>query len=237
MEKRRKRVICSARTAAHLPPMTHPTPRPQAVIFDFGGVLIDLDMPAMTSAFHALGIPDVPRLFSLYQAAPAFIDLEVGTLAPAAFAEALRRETGLAFDDDRLFQAWNALLGHYRLPSLAFVRELGQALPVYLYSNTNIIHFQRFQETLRETTAYPSLDALFRKAYYSHQMGMRKPHPEGYLHILKENGLQAGNTLFVDDNADNIAGAAAVGLMTHHLQTTERIEQALAWLTRHEPLT
>jgi FMN phosphatase YigB (HAD superfamily) len=215
--------------------MTPPIPRPKAVIFDFGGVLLDLDMPAMTEAFHALGIPDVPRLFSLYQAAPAFIDLEVGTIDPTTFAEALRHETGLAFDDDSLFQAWNALLGSYRLPSLDFVRRLGNDLPVYLYSNTNIIHYERFQQTLRDTTDLPSLDALFQKAYYSHQMGMRKPHPEGYLHILRENDLPPDTTLFVDDNADNIAGAAAVGLRTHHLQPEERIEQALAWLTADEP--
>jgi putative hydrolase of the HAD superfamily len=217
--------------------MTPTIPRPKAVIFDFGGVLIDLDMPGMTAAFHALGIPDVPRLFSLYQAAPAFIDLEIGTTGPSAFADALRRETGLAFDDDSLFQAWNALLGPYRLPSLDFVGQLATTLPVYLYSNTNIIHFERFQQILRDTTGLPSLNALFQKAYYSHQMGMRKPHPEGYLHILRENGLEAGTTLFVDDNADNIAGAAAVGLMTHHLQPEERIEEALAWLTREQPLT
>jgi putative hydrolase of the HAD superfamily len=61
-------------------------------------------------------------------------------------------------------------------------------------------------------------------------MGMRKPHPEGYLHILADQGLKASETLFVDDNADNIAGAQAVGLMTHHLQPEERIETALAWL-------
>jgi len=217
--------------------MTPPIPRPKAVIFDFGGVLLDLDMPAMTEAFHALGIPDVPRLFSLYQAAPAFIDLEVGTIDPAAFAQALRRETGLAFDDDSLFQAWNALLGGYRLPSLDFVRRLGNTLPVYLYSNTNIIHYERFQQTLRDTTDLPSLDALFQKAYYSHRMGMRKPHPEGYLHILRDNDLLPETTLFVDDNADNIAGAAALGIRTHHLQPEERIEQALAWLTDDEALT
>jgi putative hydrolase of the HAD superfamily len=210
--------------------MTTPYPRPSAVIFDFGGVLIDLDMAAMKLAFHDLGLPDIEAHFSLLRADPVFIELEVGRVDPASFAETLRLKTGLGFDDTQAFDAWNALLGPYRTRSLSFVEQLGGTLPVYLYSNTNIIHFDRFQQTIRETTAYPSLDSLFRRAYYSHEMGMRKPHAEGYLHILKENGLEAGSTLFVDDNADNIAGAAAVGLMTHHLQPEERIEQALAWL-------
>lgn len=217
--------------------MTHPAAPPKAVLFDFGGVLLDLDMPAMTRAFEALGITAVEELFSLHRYSPAFIDLEVGTIDPAAFAAALRRQTGLAFDDESLFQAWNALLGGYRLGSLAFVEKLGMAMPVYLYSNTNIIHYRRFQQVIREVTPYPHLDTLFRKAYYSHEMGMRKPHPEGYQHILAENGLEARTTLFVDDNADNIAGAAAVGLQTHHLQSTERIEEALAWLLAGPELT
>lgn len=210
--------------------MTTPPPNPRAVIFDFGGVLINLDMPAMKRAFHALGLPDIESHFSLLRADPVFIELEVGRVDPADFAAALRLKTGLGFDDAQAFDAWNALLGPYRTQSLSFVEQLGRTRPVYLYSNTNIIHYDRFQQTIRETTAYPSLNALFRRAYYSHQMGMRKPHAEGYLHILNENGLEAGSTLFVDDNADNIAGAAAVGLMTHHLQPEERIEEALAWL-------
>jgi FMN phosphatase YigB (HAD superfamily) len=215
--------------------MTTPPPRPRAVIFDFGGVLIDLDMPAMKRAFQSLGIPDIEALFSLYRADTVFLELEVGRVDPAAFAAALRLKTGLDFDDGQAFEAWNALLGPYRRSSLSFVEQLGGILPVYLYSNTNIIHYERFQQTIRETTDYPSLDALFRRAYYSHEMGMRKPHPEGYLHILRENGLEAGTTLFVDDNADNIAGAADVGLMTHHLQPEERIESVLAgWITQDD---
>ncbi|MBM3442346.1 MAG: HAD family phosphatase [Bacteroidetes bacterium] len=210
--------------------MTPAIVQPKAVIFDFGGVLLDLDLPAMTLAFEALGVTSVEALFSLHRYSPAFIDLEIGAIDPATFATALRRQTGLSFDDESLFQAWNALLGGYRLRSLSFVEQLGAAMPVYLYSNTNLIHYRRFQQEIREATPYPHLDVLFRKAYYSHEMGMRKPHPEGYQHILQENGLKPQTTLFVDDNADNIAGAAAVGLQTHHLQSTEIIEDALAWL-------
>lgn len=241
MEKQGKRVICMddprIPKPAIPPPMTNTYPRPKAVIFDFGGVLLDLDMPRMTQAFQHLGIPDVQRIFSLYRADPVFIDLEVGRIDPAGFAASLRRTTGLDFGDQALFDAWNALLGPYRTHSLAFVERLGDTLPVYLYSNTNLIHQLDFQRTIRETTPYPSLDALFRKAYYSHEMGMRKPHPEGFLHILDAQGLHAADTLFVDDNADNIAGAAAVGLRTHHLQPEERVEQALAWLINGDTLT
>ncbi|NDC78484.1 MAG: hypothetical protein EBZ67_11515, partial [Chitinophagia bacterium] len=70
------------------PTMTTPAPRPHAVIFDFGGVLIDLDMPAMKLAFQSLGVPDIEALFSLYRADPVFIELEVGRVDPAGPAAA-----------------------------------------------------------------------------------------------------------------------------------------------------
>jgi glucose-1-phosphatase len=204
--------------------------KPSAVIFDFGGVLLNLDLDSTFRAFANLGIPDFKRLFTLYHASPVFLDLEIGKVEPKAFADAISMEIGRPLPEQEVFDAWNAMLADFRLESLAFVDKLRQTTPTFLYSNTNIIHYEVFQKRIAETTPYAHLNDLFHRAYYSHEMGMRKPHPEGYLHILADQGLTAAETLFVDDNADNIAGAQAVGLMTHHLQPEERIETALAWL-------
>jgi putative hydrolase of the HAD superfamily len=204
--------------------------QPSAVIFDFGGVLLDLDLDSTAKAFAALGIPDFKRLFTLYHASPVFLDLEIGKTDPKAFAEGIMREIGHSVSEQEVFDAWNTILGDFRKESLAFVDRLRKTMPVFLYSNTNIIHYEVFQQKIAETTPYAHLNDLFHRAYYSHEMGMRKPHPEGYLHILEQEGLMAADTLFVDDNLDNILGAQSVGLMTHHLQSEERIETALSWL-------
>ena len=204
--------------------------KPSAVIFDFGGVLLNLDLDSTLQAFARLGIPDFKKLFTLYHASPVFLDLEIGKVEPAAFAEGISKEIGRPLPEQEVFDAWNAMLADFRQESLAFVDRLRQTMPTFLYSNTNIIHYEVFQKRIAETTPYAHLNDLFHRAYYSHEMGMRKPHPEGYLHILNEQGLKASETLFVDDNADNIAGAQAVGLLTHHLQPDERVETALAWL-------
>lgn len=204
--------------------------KPSAVIFDFGGVLLNLDLDSTFRAFADLGIPDFKRLFTLYHGSPVFLDLEIGKVEPKTFAEAIIQEIGRPVPEQEIFDAWNAMLADFRQESLFFVDRLRQIMPTYLYSNTNIIHYEVFQRRISETTPYHHLNDLFLRAYYSHEMGMRKPHPEGYLHILNEQGLKASDTLFVDDNADNIAGAKAVGLMTHHLQPEERVETALAWL-------
>ena len=213
-----------------VPYLYHMKQKPSAVIFDFGGVLLNLDLDSTLQAFARLGIPDFKKLFTLYHASPVFLDLEIGKVDPKAFAEGISKEIGRPLPEQEVFDAWNAMLADFRLESLAFVDRLRQTTPTFLYSNTNIIHYEVFQRRIAETTPYQHLNDLFHRAYYSHEMGMRKPHPEGYLHILADQGLTASETLFVDDNADNIAGAQAVGLMTHHLQPEERIETALAWL-------
>jgi HAD superfamily hydrolase (TIGR01509 family) len=204
--------------------------RPDALVFDFGQVLIDLDMDRAKGSFAALGIPDLDAMFSLLKADPLFIGLEVGEVDASSFHASVREMSGTDVSGKAIDEAWNSLLADYRVESLRFVDRLRQRMPVYLYSNTNAIHYEAFQRTLRETTPYRRLEDLFTRAYFSHTMGMRKPGPEGYLHIIAENGLDPARTLFVDDHPDNIRGAADVGLQTHRLLAGERVETLLAHL-------
>ena len=202
----------------------------RAVIFDLGGVLINLAPERTRTAFEQLGIVDFDRLFTVYHATPLFDRLETGHVSPAEFIGALRNELPEGVPNEAIVDAWNAMLLDFRIESLRFVESLNAKLPVFLFSNTNLIHHASFQQTLRETTPYPALDALFRKSYYSHEIGHRKPDPGGYLHILDEQGLVAQETLFVDDNARNIEGAGAVGLQTLQLHAGEMVEDKLSQL-------
>jgi putative hydrolase of the HAD superfamily len=202
----------------------------RAVIFDLGGVLINLAPERTRLAFEQLGIRDFDRLFTVYHATPLFDQLETGHVSPLEFLDALKKELPEGVTDQAIVDAWNAMLLDFRLDSLRFVEQLNARMPVFLYSNTNIIHYASFLQTLRETTPYASLDMLFRKAYYSHEIGHRKPDAGGYLHILEEQGMEAQHTLFVDDNTRNIEGAGAVGLQTLQLHPGETVEEKLSRL-------
>ena len=122
------------------------------------------------------------------------------------------------------------MLLDFRLESLDFVKQLKELYPTFLFSNTNIIHYKSFQQTIKETTPYSSMDELFHKAYYSHEIGRRKPVVEAYRYIITEKNLDAGQTLFIDDNKDNIRGAKEAGLQTLHLLPGERVEKVLSYL-------
>ncbi len=206
----------------------------KAVIFDLGGVLINLAPDRTRQAFIDLGIPHFDELFTVFKATPLFDKLETGHNEPADFIKNLQLESGIELEPDQIVSAWNAMLLDFRQPSLAFIHELKNKMPVFLFSNTNRIHYESFELSFRNSTSYTHLNDLFKKAYYSHEIGHRKPHMEGFLHILNDQNLEPETTLFVDDNEANIKGAQTAGLLTHLLLPEESIEEVLGFLVSPE---
>jgi glucose-1-phosphatase len=201
----------------------------QSIIFDLGGVLINLDPERTRQSFIKLGIPHFDELFTVYKATQLFDDLETGKVDPDTFIKTLQKESSGAAEKD-IVDAWNAMLLDFRLESLHFVNQLKAQYQTFLFSNTNIIHYNAFQQTVKETTPYDSVDQLFHKAYYSHDIGFRKPDVGAYRYIIAEKGLDAGQTLFIDDNKFNIEGAREAGLQTKQLLPGERVEKVLGYL-------
>ena len=201
-----------------------------SIIFDLGGVLINLDPERTRQSFIKLGTPHFDQLFTVYKATQLFEDFETGHVDAETFIKTLHKETASGTTDQDIIDAWNAMLLDFRIESLHFVNLLKEKYPTFLFSNTNIIHFKAFQQTIKDTTPYSSVDDLFHKAYYSHEIGLRKPVVDAFRYIITEKKLEAGQTLFVDDNKDNIEGARTAGLQTLHLLPGERIEKVLSYL-------
>jgi glucose-1-phosphatase len=202
----------------------------QSIIFDLGGVLINLDPERTRQSFIKLGTPHFDKLFTVYKATQLFDDLETGRVTAETFVKTLQKETAKGTTEQDIIDAWNAMLLDFRLESLHFVNQLKDKYATFLFSNTNIIHYKSFQQTIKDTTPYSSVDDLFQKAFYSHEIGWRKPVVDAYRYIITEKDLDAGLTLFIDDNKDNILGAKEAGLQTLHLLPGERIENVLSFL-------
>lgn len=196
----------------------------EAIIFDFGGVLFDIDFSRTNKAFTDIGVKDFERMYSQRHANPLFQHLEEGKINEPEFYDAFRKATGLTLIDDQIKNAWNALLLSFRKEALNTLKHLKSKYKLYLLSNTNYIHHLHFNKIYKEEIGEGSLDDYFDKAYYSQQIGFRKPGKEAYEHVLKENNLTASKTLFIDDSIQNIEGAKAVGLQTIFLKDGMRIE-------------
>jgi putative hydrolase of the HAD superfamily len=188
------------------------------IIFDLGGVFLNIDFSKTEKAFIELGVDQFSEMFTQHHSNDLFVLLETGTISPEAFYEAFRKGTGTDLSDEIIKTAWNALLLDFRTPSLEWLKQIKNKYRIFLFSNTNKIHHDAFIESYRQQTGHADFDAFFEKAYYSQNMGMRKPNPEPFLHILKEQNLVAVETLFIDDTIKNIEAAKALGMQTVHLQ-------------------
>lgn len=194
------------------------------IIFDLGGVLLDIDYRKSMEAFEHLGLQHFETMFSQFKADELFEHLETGAVSEQAFYAAIRQRTALPITDQQIDHAWNALILDFRLQSLAFLETLSTQYNIYLLSNTNSIHLRYFKRLFTEQTGKPSLDAYFSKAWYSNEIGLRKPGKEVFEFVLRQENLQSEETLFIDDTSVNIEAAAQLGIKTHLLLPAERIE-------------
>jgi len=184
------------------------------ILFDLGGIFLDIDYQKTEQAFVDLGVKNFGQLFSQHFSNTLFESLETGKIAPDDFYEAFRKETKTDVSNQAIKTAWNAMLLDFPTERLQWLEQIGQQYPVYLYSNTNLIHYQSFIKDFTNQFPDKHFNDYFRKAYYSHELGLRKPYPESYLKIMELENIDPKETLFIDDTPKNIEGAKAAGLQT-----------------------
>ena len=187
------------------------------IIFDLGGVILDIDIPKTKRAFEALGVSNIDEFFGIGKAASIFKEQEVGSISDDDFIAQLGEMGGRSLQREDVIAAWNAMLIRFPEERIALLKKLRQRYKLFLFSNTNAIHLKAFHKMFREQFG-SSLDDLFDKVYYSHVMGVRKPDEKSFRFILEDSRLNASETLFVDDAGINIEGAERVGLKTLYLE-------------------
>jgi len=194
------------------------------IIFDLGGVLLNIDFQKSVTAFKKLGVENFDEMFSQFKADELFEKLEIGNISEPDFYAAIKKRTAGNISGTQIESAWNALLLDFRTESLKFLEKLSANYKLYLLSNTNSIHLKCFKQLFTRETGKPSFDSYFIKAWYSNEIGLRKPNADIFEFVLQEENMLAAETLFVDDTLTNIETAAKLGFKTHHLLPTERIE-------------
>ena len=192
------------------------------IIFDLGGVILDLDFERMTHQFHKLGISEFEDYFTLKKQADFFEALELGLITPEEFCDRLRKEAKVDVENEAIEEAWNLILKDFSSERMDYLERISEKYNIFLFSNTNSIHAKCFEKRCLEQTGR-TLDSYFDQVFYSHDLHLRKPDEEAFAEVLGRSGLQAVETLFIDDNAANIAGAHKAGLQTIHLQKPQTL--------------
>lgn len=186
------------------------------VIFDFGGVFLNIDFQRTFSAIENLCGKHFASLFPAGLSEPLLVQLETGRMSPADFRQQLRHRMGVGVDDAAIDVAWNAMLLDLPVHRIHLLRRVGENYRVFLLSNTNRIHYLKYNGDFRQFHGC-DFDDLFEKAYWSHELGLRKPDRACYEAVLSQSGLVAAETVFVDDSYPNVVGAVAAGLKAIHL--------------------
>ena len=191
------------------------------VIFDLGGVILNLDTDRTYHAFAAISGKNVNDLKSSAASADFFNQFERGTISDSQFRNNICRFLEVQAPDEIIDEAWNAMLLDLPTSRLDLLKLVGKQFRTFLLSNTNSIHLRSFQ--LIESVSKQPIDTYFEMAYYSHLLNMRKPDQEIYRYVLQANQLEASETLFLDDNLANLQGASAIGIHTVHIQHPDMI--------------
>jgi glucose-1-phosphatase len=188
------------------------------IIFDFGGVIIDIDFWLSINAFVKLGAENFDEIYSQSKQSRIFDDLDKGLINNDEFCKSLKRYLPCTVSPQQIIDAWNAILigiPEHRIHLLETVRKYYR---IFLLSNTNIIHYPVYIKDLQQKYGYKDLSELFEKVYLSFEAKMRKPDLAFFKLVLDENGLLPNETLFIDDSEQNLLPAAKLGLKTFFLK-------------------
>lgn len=194
--------------------MTQLPPGIRNIIFDLGGVILNLSVDTTLREMARLSGKSHQQVMEIFRAREEFLSFEKGIITEEEFRSALRDMYQLQCADAELDRCWNAMLLDIPVQKIGLLRQLQANYKTFLLSNTNAIHLRAFTRRLNEDHGLASLDELFHRVYYSQMLGMRKPDVEIYQHVLQESGLQPEETIFLDDNPDNIHGATKAGIHT-----------------------
>lgn len=191
-----------------------------AIIFDFGGVLIDLDYNKTIDAFKDLGIENFDNLYSQANQSGLFDNIETGKISSQFFINEILKLLPKGTTPNQVVSAWNAMLIEVPQQTIDLLTKLNGKYRLFMLSNTNAIHIEKAWRIWAETSMI-SPETHFEKIVLSHEIGMRKPHVETFQWVLNEHDLNAENTLFIDDSIQHIEGAKKAGINTIHLKNIQ----------------
>lgn len=188
------------------------------VVFDLGGVIVDLDLNRCIAAFERLGMPRIAALVNPYHPAQMIGELEHGLITFHQACEQMRRlEPQAEVSDEQISQAYGEFLTGIPRAKLRLIDALRQrGLRTYVLSNNNPESMRYIRAMF--TADGHTIDHYFDHLYLSYQMGLLKPSPAIFRAMIDHAGMNPARTLYIDDSPANAQAARELGF--HTLQPT-----------------
>lgn len=203
--------------------MNNPPSAIKNILFDLGGVILDLNVNKTLEGFLDLGFPKELLNYPENFHTDIFYKYETGKISTGEFRDAIRNYSGVSFSDKDFDEVWCSMLLRVPKQRTDILKKLSDSYRLYILSNTSPLHIAHFEKLFQATANYPLQD-VFTKNYYSHEIGEHKPDEEAFHHVLNKAKILAGETLFLDDNIQNVKAAQALGFNTIHITQNLRME-------------
>lgn len=201
------------------------------IVFDLGGVIINLDIPRTISEFNKLSTKPFESIYTQLQQSPIFDLFDKGQISESDFFLQLKDHLKEGVTDTQMKEAWNAMLLDFPIHRLQLLSALKSNYRVFLLSNTNETHIAQLESDLYKKHGYRNLEPFFEKVYYSCRIGMRKPDSEIFEFVLNQNNLNAHETIFIDDSPQHVAGAIKTGIQSYLLPRDKDVSALISELS------
>ena len=186
-------------------------PEIKNVIFDLGGVLLNIDSDAVARNLASIGLDPV-KVFENHDVKDLLLEFETGRVTTSEFRARMKKHIGREDLDDATFdRIWCSILLDFNTKSIETLLGIRPKYRVFLLSNTNQLHYDSFSADFLNHFGY-SFDSLFEQVFYSFHMGLAKPD-----RAIFETVLTSDETLFIDDTLANTEAASLLGLHTIHV--------------------
>ena len=193
----------------------------KAIIFDLGGVIYNINYQKTIDKFIAIGLDKKKYIYSQEYQSDIFNQLETGAITSEDFLLKLQNNSA-SQSISNIKKAWNCMLLDLPKKRIKLLKRIKNKIPLFLLSNTNAIHITEIKNKIGKKN-YADFYNIFNKVYFSHEIKIRKPDPEAFKLILKENNLSAKNVIFIDDSIQHINAAKIIGLNTIFLDKNQDI--------------
>ena len=196
------------------------------IIFDFGGVICDLDIKRTEKKFREFGQAAYEGKFTPEEQSREFASLvesyEKGHITSQEFRDTIKNHYLKTLTDQDVDDTWNALLLGIPEKRIRLLEEIRSVYRIFLLSNSNEIHYLHYVEMFRQISGYNDFNDLFEKSYFSYQLHLSKPGREIFEFVLRDSHLRAEETLFIDDTLKHVEMARRLSLHAYHLQIQQR---------------
>jgi len=193
------------------------------LIFDFGGVIINLNLPQCIENLKKLGVESIEKYLSNFGQKEFFLQFEKGEINIPEFRNEIRKLSNRTLTDAEIDTAWCSFLVDIPAERLVLLEKLHAKYKLLLLSNTNPLHVDVSAANALEGTGKTIRD-YFDKCYFSYEMGLTKPDPAIFKALLADAGVMASECLFLDDGPKNIEAAKALGIQTYAVTQGENLD-------------